>query len=297
MVKLHKLKQEKFHLTISPFEKPELTIMPGDSAVIYLEDALGGKVKTEKDKLPSRYNPCSGPIYVKGAEKGDTLVIGIDDIKIAEEEGVSYIMVDTDQLSDFLLSPRMEPKITRVADGWVFFPNNVKVPTKPNIGCIGTALEDEVIATDYAGKHGGNMDNPDVCVGNKLFLPVNVSGGLLYVGDVHAVSGAGELNCVDIAAEVTLMVNLIKSKRINWPRVESTEYIETVSTAGSIKDAMKICLKELVLWLEEEYQMDRWNAYLLCTQVATIQTPKIVHPAPTVTVRFPKAYLPRARTV
>lgn len=37
------------------------------------------------------------------------------------------------------------------------------------------------------------MDVPDVKPGNILYLPVNTEGAFLYVGDVHARQGQGEL--------------------------------------------------------------------------------------------------------
>jgi len=43
----------------------------------------------------------------------------------------------------------------------------------------------------------------------------------------------------------------------------------------------------MVLWFEEEYEMDRWDAYELCTQVARVRMGNIW----SISVKFPKRYL------
>ena len=63
------------------------------------------------------------------------------------------------------------------------------------IGVLGTAPELEVFSNAWPGPHGGNMDVQEVCPGATVYLPVNVPGALLHIGDVHAIQGDGEINC------------------------------------------------------------------------------------------------------
>lgn len=295
--KIKRFKQDKYYYSFSPLHEPTLRVKPGETLVIEVPDAFEGKVKTEKDKIPTAMNPMTGPIYVEGAEKGDSLAIDIKDIKLTADTGISVLLNDTDLLNNTLLfqDPKLEVRMIPVKDNKVAFATmkTPSVPCEPSIGCIGTAPEIETILTDYAGPYGGNMDTPDICIGAKLFLPVNVPGGLLVLGDVHAIEGSGELFAVDISAEITLTINLIKQKKINWPRIETANDIITVSSASPIRDAIWIAYKELLLWIEDEYKLDKWDAYQLCTQGAVIQLAKIAPPTPTVTVKFPKKYLPK----
>src|SRR5436853_447027 len=79
------------------------------------------------------------------------------------------------------------------------------------------------LATGPAGPHGGNMDIVETCPGNTVYLPVFVPGGQLYLGDAHAAMGHGELSAtgLEMPAESTITVDLIKGKRLSWPRIES----------------------------------------------------------------------------
>jgi len=297
--KIKRFKQDKFYYSFSPLHEPTLRVKSGETLVIEVPDAFEGKVKTEKDKIPTAMNPMTGPIYVEGAEKGDALVIDIKDIKLTGDIGVSVLLNDTDLLNNMLLfqEPMLGVKMIPIKNDKISFVGmkTPSVPCEPSIGCIGTAPENETILTDYAGPYGGNMDTPDICIGARLFLPVNVPGGLLVLGDVHAIEGSGELFAVDISAEITLTINLLKQKRINWPRIETSDYIMTVISASPIRDAIWIAYKEMLLWIEDEYKLDKWDAYQLCTQGAVIQLSKIAPPTPTITVKFPKKYLPTKR--
>ena len=65
------------------------------------------------------------------------------------------------------------------------------------------------------------MDQPVVGAGGVVHLPVAVPGALLYVGDVHACQGDGELSGVglEIAATVRLRVDLATGAAPSWPWV------------------------------------------------------------------------------
>jgi acetamidase/formamidase len=161
------------------------------------------------------------------------------------------------------------------------------------IGTIGTAPEREGLSALTLGRHGGNIDSPDICAGNTLFLPVFKEGALLHLGDVHAIQGDGEINAapVEVPAECTLTVDVIKGKSITWPRIESPEYIITIGISKPLDDALKIATKEMVFWLKEEYGFDIWDASLLITSLAKVRVCGVGNPLISVTINFPKKYL------
>ena len=141
------------------------------------------------------------------------------------------------------------------------------------------------------------MDAPDVCPGNTIYFPVNAPGALLYVGDGHAAQGDGEVSgvAVEIPTIGTLTVDLIKSKSISSPRIESQEFIMAVGNARPMEDAARIAFYELVQWLSQEYEIDRLNAYQLCSQVAKVRLANMVDTLYTIIAKFPRKFLPRRR--
>ena len=139
------------------------------------------------------------------------------------------------------------------------------------------------------------MDIREVCPCNKLYLPVNVPGALLHLGDVHAVQGAGEFcgTAVEMPAECTLMIELTKGKAVRWPRIESPDYLMAVGVAKSMEAAVNIAYLELIEWLEADYRetlaLDRIELFNLLTQVGELSIGWYTQSA--VAAKFSKKYL------
>ncbi len=299
------LKQEKHFHAISPHIEPVLTIKPGERIAIETLDNVGNRVNSEddKDKICSPLNPLSGPIFIENAERGDSLEIVIENIKVLRGRGW------TGQTSEWGFIEMCSPiwnilddtiptviKICRIENGRIYFPlkdgKNVILPLKPLVGTIGTAPEVEV-PSSTPGPHGGNMDCLEVRPPNKLCLPVYVSGGLLFIGDIHALQGHGELGGapIEVSAETILTINLIKHKTIGCPRIESIDHLITVGSSKPADNAIRIALVEMISWLSSEYKFDTWDANLLLTSVAEIECSQITNPLYTVALKFPKKYL------
>ncbi len=135
------------------------------------------------------------------------------------------------------------------------------------IGTIGTAPEGEETLNNYAYHHGGNMDVQEVCEGATVYLPVNVEGALLHVGDVHAIMGDGEIpygGGIECAARLTMEVRVIRGyKAKNWLRLENDEYIMTIANETGIKDSFCAATHELIDWMMDDYGFSPEEAYLL----------------------------------
>jgi len=299
---MKRLGREKLHFTIGPMNEPALTVEPGETVEVETEDAFVGLIREPgdwKDESDARSNPVSGPIYVEGAERGDTLVVDIGEIHPLIGQGATRVsglsilsrVVPATQFVRAELPRRVW--ICPIRDGYVHW-GDLALPYRPMIGTIGTAPEREAISSNLAGAHGGNMDLREVCPGNRLYLPVSVDGALLHLGDVHAVQGDGELcgTAVEMPARNTLTIGLVKGKAIGWPRIESADRIMAVGVARPMDDAVRIAFSQLILWLEEEHGLDAWDAYNLCTQVAEISVGWWTQSS--VAAKFPKAYLPDA---
>jgi len=117
----------------------------------------------------------------------------------------------------------------------------VKIPLHPFLGCIGVAPSNgEARSSIVPAEFGGNMDAPEASVGNTLYLPVNVSGGLLYFGDGHAAMGDGEIagTAIEVPMKARLQLDIVKGKRTNWPRFENEKEI---MAAGIYRPWMTPC--------------------------------------------------------
>jgi len=305
MKKLTLKKQGELVYTLSRYNPPTIQIDSGETILVETEDAWTGQVRKEGDRrnynnMPYG-NPQSGPVYVKGAEAGDSISVKILDIQPTIGQGCTrtpsywwYIgSVEQRALENFL-NPKLPEniKICIIRDGIVYFSDRYQLPYEPFIGTIGTAPALESISSGDPGNHGGNMDLLDVCIGNTIYLPVHVDGALLHLGDVHAIQGEGEItgNGVEMPSTCKLSICLLKGKTIPSPRIESPEYIMAISNSGigrSLQDAIRLAYIHLVFWMEEDFGIDRSDAFQLCAQVGRISLGNLW----SVAAKFPKKYL------
>ncbi len=294
--------------TLGPLNKPVATILPGETVEVETWDALAHAVRqgqTLKDArrkgIRTYENPITGPIYVKGAKPGDALKVEIINIRLPDT-GETSVSPASGGLKSWLQPSSALTKFSRISDGKVVYTLNdgrtIEMQSKPFIGTIGVSPAFEAISTITPGRHGGNMDVPDVCVGNALYLPVSVEGALLGLGDVHAVQGDGEIcgTAVEVPSTATLKVTLEKNKKLDWPRIESKDEIMTVCSARPLEDAVRSAFFELIKWLEADYDFERFDAYMFLSLAAKVRIAQIVDPLFTAVAKLPKKMLPRSKT-
>ena len=116
---------------------------------------------------------------------------------------------------------------------------------------------------------------------------VRVDAGELIPGDGEIV-GSG----LESTADVTFQLDLIKGKRIRWPRIENDEFIMVAGSVRPLVDAMRIAYVELIEWLVAEYGFEKIEAYQLTSQVGVVRVANIVDPNYTIVAKFPKRLLP-----
>ena len=92
----------------------------------------------------------------------------------------------------------------------LIFGEKLRFPARPMVGVVGTAPAAGTVFTADPGPNGSNIDLNAVTVGTTVYLPVNVPGALLSIGDIHASMGEGEVcgTGVEINGEATVRVNL-----------------------------------------------------------------------------------------
>lgn len=289
----------------SPYVQPIGTVDPDETVQLETLDAFAGRLERQTDVpsqlLPPYLNPQTGPLFIRGAEPGDTLTVRIEAIEPTRDWAVSAHIRNFGGLTATETTRLLhEPLPERVyiyhqkKDGRWHHEDKWSVPWRPFLGTIGTAPALEAVSTLAPHRHGGNMDCRDTCPGNTVHLPVNVPGALFSTGDVHATQGDGELCGValEITARVVLTFGLVKGKSIGWPRIEASDRIMTIGSARPMEDAARIAYAELVAWLSADYGFERYDAYQLLTQVGTLYVANMVDTNYSLVAGIEKTYLP-----
>ena len=172
----------------------------------------------------------------------------------------------------------------------------IEVTLAPMLGRVAVApVGDQAWGGLWPGDFGGNMDAADVCEGATVYLPIFHEGALFYFGDGHALQGDGEVcgSGLETSMDVTFQFDVIKNKKIRWPRIENSEYIMATGSVRPLMDAFRIAQIELINWLVEEYGFDKWEALQVVSQTGQTRVANAVDPNYTVVARFPKKYLPK----
>ena len=298
------IRTTRYSYVFSPYAEPIASVRPGETLDIYTEDAFESRVQSTSD-LPTKVldfpkvNPQTGPIYVEGAEKGDTLAVEILEIEPTRDFVVSAFipyfggLTSTDRTA--LLNDPLPERvfIYPLREGAIELPRGISVPYEPFLGTLATSPEIEAISTLVPGPFGGNMDVADVCPGNVVRLPVSVDGAYLYTGDAHAAQGDGELCGVacEMTARVRLRVRLEKGKTIAWPRIESETELMAVGSSRPMEGAARIAWMELIRWLAADYGFEPLEAYQLLTQAGRMRVGNMVDPQYSLVAKLEKRYL------
>jgi amidase len=270
-------------------------LQPGETVIVESEDAFSGQIRTNDDRRDKTRqpgsNPQTGPLWIEGAEPGDTLAVKIEAIRpligqCATRTGGAGM------LSEWLGSDCPHGvHVCKIRNGAILWSDEIVIPYEPMLGCIGVAPAAGVPTTLPAGPHGGNMDLVEVCPGNIVYLPVFVPGGYLYLGDAHAAMGHGELSAsgLEMPAETVITVNVLKGKKLAGPRIDLPHEIMTVATGLPMERATAEAFARMVLWMEDDFGWDRWRAYDLLTHVAQMSIG--YYGIGTVGVKIAKRYL------
>jgi acetamidase/formamidase len=298
--------QGTFHYVYSPYPEPTLDIEPGTVVTVETHDAFEGRIDRVMENPSAALNfpflnPQTGPINVRGAEKGDALAVRILSIRPRGPQPVGTCCILTEfgglvgTKDTALLNAPLAEKVRkfRVDERGVHWSDNLVLPFEPFIGTIGTAPQIEAISALQPDYYGGNMDLPDVAPGNIIYLPVNRAGGYLYVGDCHAIQGDGELCGValEIPATVELQIDLIKDYGNSWPQIETPDRIMFVGSARPMEDAARIAYRELVRFVAAESGRSEADAYMLLSLCGKLRVGNMVDPKYSLAASIEKRFL------
>lgn len=285
--------RDSLKYTLDHRHVPALEVELGEPFTVETEDAASGSYRRAEDAAhlldawylnysPSMANPVTGPIFVRGVEPGDTLVVELQRLKL-DSQGVTYWRPGHRPLGDSLrwsdlgkptmVIGRLEKDDVVMEESITWEDGEVRrhalglrVPQSPFIGTLAVAPEREVETPGLGqGSWGGNLDVRDIRPPTRVLLPCYHPGGRLYVGDVHACQGDGELygTAMEIRSEVTLRCEVIKGKRMPFVRLETEESLIALASARPLEEAVWRASVQLMEWLVADYGCSQRMAYLL----------------------------------
>jgi amidase len=280
---MHRISRDEVVWAFGPDLAPVLEVEPGEVVTFETNDCFTGQIRSEDDLVTeidlSRINSATGPVAVKGAEPGDSLVAEILDVRPIEW-GVATLIPGFGQLIEQVQAP-----LTRrfaVEDGLIRQNERIAFPARPMVGVVGVATDGDTLSNGLAGRHGGNLDDHLHGRGARIYFPVRRPGGMFAVGDMHASMGDGEVcfTGVEIAGEVDIRFDLLKGKQATWPVTELADRWLPHATADGYEEALQLVCEEAARLLVDEHGFSLEDAFIFLSVACDAGVAQACKPAP-----------------
>ena len=293
-----------------PKEKPKLTVHSGDTISIEtLPHSLGQIkpgvgmaeiVKLRKQNDGGGPHSITGPIYVEGAEPGDTLEVRILKI-VPNTEAVNFNLPGKDFPTVGLLPEEFPEGFVRyfkldLAKMQTEFKPGIVLDLKPFPGTFAVGVDPNEppakggppirdakgrTSTLRPWKNGSNMDVNELQVGSTLYLPVFLEGALIWTGDSHCRQGNGEVNLTALECsykEIEIQPIVRKDLKTDWPWAETPTDWVFMGYDEDLERAMKIAVEQAIGWLatQQIVPMSRAEAYSLTSMVGDCRVSQVV---------------------
>jgi amidase len=279
----HRISRDQVIWSFGPHLEPALEVEPGETVTFETNDCFTGQIRSEGDLVTEidldRINSATGPVAVKGAEPGDSLVAEIVDIRPIEW-GVATLIPGFGPLIDRVQAPLT--RVFEVRDGQIRMNERVSFPARPMVGVVGVATDGETLSNGLAGRHGGNLDDHLHGPGARIYFPVRQPGGMFAVGDMHAAMGDGEIcfTGVEIAGEVDIRFDLLKGTQATWPVTELPDRWVPHATADEYQDALDLVAEEAARLLVDEHGFSIEDAFIFLSVACDAGVAQACKPAP-----------------
>jgi amidase len=327
---VHRLSPTVFFNTYSAAHAPVLRVKSGDRIITAVVDDMG--VDGRGQTVARGPNPQTGPIFVEGAEPGDLLVVTIEKLEPNRDSGSSAAMILASAVEPGHLSIRGgSSRVPWTIDAgrrvvrfdlqaagrtsWRsrFDAPAFEMPLAPSLASIGVAPAGaDAVATTMAGPFGGNMSAAGIAAGATVMLPVFQPGALLFLGHGHARQGDGGITGtgVETSLDVELRVEVVKKREwphssvarastivgefeMQWPRIESADYLTTVGGGTTLQQALQHATLELHHWLDDDFGLSERAVNIFVGQALEYEVATVGDAAFTVAAKVRKAYLPK----
>jgi acetamidase/formamidase len=264
----------------SPDLPPVLTVDPGDTVIARTLDAVG---YLERQRTPGEARPrmfaeprghcLAGPIAVRGAVPGSMLAVRLVDMRPdawgwteagAQDNKLNRRLGVYDGTSAWLLWELDRDNSTGTDD------RGRTVDLAPFLGVIGIPPR---------ASAGGNIDCRDLVAGSTLYLPVNVDGGLLGIGDGHARQGDGEVcgTAIECGMTTEFTVDVVTRPVLTSVHAVTPTARITFGFDADLNEAMAAALDAMLDWMAALYAVDRKSALALASPTVDLRVTQVVN--------------------
>ncbi|KAG1824901.1 Formamidase [Suillus subaureus] len=278
---IHSVRRECANLAWDNSIPPALHVKSGDEITFDCIDASNGQLTAESTVATlatinmAAFNPVNGPVFVDGAQPGDTLQVDVLHIK-NPEWGWTGLFPGFGLLAD------ESWKLEQEGFAWFDEKKGIKVPLRPFAGEMGVAQKKNGALSTIPPYHtGGNIDTKHITVGSTLFLPVEVAGALFSIGDGHAAQGDGG-SAIETPMRVTVRLSVRKDKpytktpHFSTATTDAGEYYCTTGIDSDMREATRSAVRNMIAFLVAEYGLDRVDAYILCSVAGDLRMHEVV---------------------
>jgi len=292
MATLKRLGREHHIYVLEPGEAPAIIIESGNELIVETWDAFEGIRDPDILQAKSLLGPATGPIYVNGAEPGDALRVDFINITPKADEGAAHMVMSDRGFLETEFSENY-PTVMSIKDDQVLLPNGVRLPLAPSIGFVGTTPTYPQKTASDSGPYGGDVDMKELVSGSTIYLPVFVTGGLLAIGDCHAVVGDGAVagTGAECSSDSHIRVTVEKRMGLAGPRAVTPDHFVVLSHGEDLGLAMKQAVREMVGFLVQEKNMNPYDAYTLLSLAGDIRVSRTFRPISPVKMMISRAAL------
>jgi amidase len=274
---MKRLSKDQRIYVLDPQGEPATTIDSGEELMVETWDAFEGIRDPNVLEARTLKGPATGPIYVNGAQPGDSL--RMDFISIKPKEGAAHMVMPGRGFLDQAFTDAY-PTVMELEDGKLVLPSGVKLSLRPYMGVVATTPTYPQNTASDSGPYGGDIDMKELVEGSTLFLPVFVAGAMLALGDCHALVGDGAVagTGAECSSETHIRVTVEKGMGITSPRALTPEYFVVLSHGEELGPAMKQAVRDMVDFLVREKGLAPYDAYTLCSLAGDIRVSRTFRP-------------------
>ena len=291
------LERRTLHGHFSRDLEPILMVEPGDSVRFATLDAGWGlepapdlSRPTERahfeprDRDLDNGHPIVGPIEVRGAQAGQTLVIRIDEVRVGD-----YGFTDAGGWE----SPWNERLGVESGDEYVLWwrldadagigrdQHGRSVELHPFLGVLGMPPPEPGIHPTFPPRRsGGNLDCKELVAGTTLYLPIPVDGACFSAGDGHARQGDGEVSGLAIECPLQLAqltLDVWDEPRITAPVAETPTAWIAFGIDEDLDEAAAMATDGMLELMGRELGLERRDALALASVVVDLRVTQLVN--------------------
>lgn len=274
---MKRLERDNHVFVLDPENEPAIYVDSGEELVVETWDAFLGQRDAEKLDAQALKAPASGPIYVNGAKPGDA--IRVDFHSITPVWDAAHMVLPGRGFLDAEFTDAYST-VMSIEDGHVVLPGGTRLRISPSMGFVATTPTYPQSTASDSGPYGGDIDMKELVAGSSMYLPVFVPGGMLTMGDCHAVVGDGAVagTGAECASEAHVTVTVEHDMGLTTTRALTPDYFVVLSYGEELGPAMKQAVKGMVDFLVEEKGMAPYDAYSLLSIAGDVRVSRTFRP-------------------